>query len=256
MDPKRSLPAEGELVLCEVKSIQPHCAFAKLEEYDNLEGMIHISEVASSWVKNIRAHVREGKKVVCKVTRVNREKGYISLSIRRVSEADKSKKFDSIKRAKKCKRLAELCSKKLGISCDEFHRKYEELLRKEFAEEYFAFEEGARRGAAYLIERHVPDDLAKAVAEIGKASITFSKVSISGELSLSCQAGDGVERIKRVLKATKTNGAAVRYISAPKYKLSIEADDYKAAERKLKSLIETIETASSQEGCQTEFKRE
>ena len=255
MDSKKSFPAEGELVLCEITNIQSHCAFAKLKEYENLEGMIHISEVASSWVKDIRAHVKEGKTVVCKVTRINPERKHITLSVRRVSEADRTKKFDSIKRRNKCEHLSEQTARKLGISCEEFLSKYEGPLRKEFAEVYFAFEEGARNGAKALEEKKIPKEVAEAVAEVGKKSITFSKVFITGNINLSCKEGDGVERVKKVLMGIEKIGAKLSYISAPHYKLFVEEDDYKRAERKLKEIIDCAESLSKENGCEMEFER-
>ena len=62
----REYPEERDLVMCSVKEVFPYGAFVILDEYDK-EGMIHIKEISSSWVKNIRNHVREGQKIVCKV---------------------------------------------------------------------------------------------------------------------------------------------------------------------------------------------
>ena len=38
------------------------------------EAFIHISEVSSGWVKNIRDYVRENQKIVARVLRVNPKK--------------------------------------------------------------------------------------------------------------------------------------------------------------------------------------
>ena len=43
---RRGLPQPGELVIVKISKINPHSAFAYLEEYGT-EGMIHISEVSS-----------------------------------------------------------------------------------------------------------------------------------------------------------------------------------------------------------------
>ena len=40
-------PEKGELVICTVKRILPHAAFVYLDEYRNLEAMLHVSEVSS-----------------------------------------------------------------------------------------------------------------------------------------------------------------------------------------------------------------
>src|SRR3989338_5359313 len=77
---KEGFPEEDELVMCTVTQVQFHSVFVILDEYDK-GGMIHISEVSPGRIRNIRDFVREGKKVVCKVLRVNKEKGHIDLSL-------------------------------------------------------------------------------------------------------------------------------------------------------------------------------
>ena len=79
-------PNQGELVVCTVTKVVDFGAFVALDEYDNKEGLIHISEVASGWVKYIRDHVREGQKIVCKVLDVNPKRGHIDLSFKDVNE--------------------------------------------------------------------------------------------------------------------------------------------------------------------------
>jgi hypothetical protein len=49
------------------------------DEYENIEGLIPISEIATGWIKYIRDHIREGQKVVCKVLHVDKTAG-ISIS--------------------------------------------------------------------------------------------------------------------------------------------------------------------------------
>ena len=89
MRKKKGFPEEDDIVLCTVKKILYHSVFVTLDEYDNLEGMIHISEIAPGRIRNIRDYVREGKKLVCKVLRVRKEKGHFDLSLRRVNEGQR-----------------------------------------------------------------------------------------------------------------------------------------------------------------------
>ncbi len=76
-------PDEGELIIGTVYKVLNYGAFAKLEEYHGKEAFIHISEVSSGWVKNIRDHVRENQKIVCRVLRVNPKKGHVDASLKK-----------------------------------------------------------------------------------------------------------------------------------------------------------------------------
>jgi len=73
-------PEPGDLVVCTVSQVVDFGAFVTMDEYEGKQGLIHISEVASGWIKYIRDHVREGQKIVCKVLSVDRARHHIDLS--------------------------------------------------------------------------------------------------------------------------------------------------------------------------------
>ena len=59
---------------------------------DGSSGMVHISEVSTSFVKDIKDHLKEGQEVKVKVMSISDE-GKVSLSIKKVlEEAEMSKK--------------------------------------------------------------------------------------------------------------------------------------------------------------------
>ena len=90
---KQGLPEENEVILCTVKKILPHSIFVDLDEYENKEGLIHISEISPGRVRNIRDFVKEGKKIVCKVLKI-RDAGHIELSLRRVTTSYRINKLN------------------------------------------------------------------------------------------------------------------------------------------------------------------
>ena len=101
---KQGFPEDSELVLCTVTSVQFHSVFVNIDEYGK-GGMIHISEVSPGRIRNIRDFVKEGKKIVCKVLKVNEEKGYIDLSLRRVNEAERRRKIEDIKKEQNAEKI-------------------------------------------------------------------------------------------------------------------------------------------------------
>ena len=95
---KSEWPEVGDLIIGTITSIVPYGAYVSLDEYEEKEGLLHISEVSSRWVKNIRNFVREGQKNVLKVLRISPEKGHIDLSLRRVTMREKREKLLEWKR--------------------------------------------------------------------------------------------------------------------------------------------------------------
>ncbi len=83
---------EGTVVSGKVTGLTDFGAFIEIE--NGKTGMIHISEVAANYVKDIKEHLSVGQEVKAKVIGVSPE-GKISLSIRKLEEQpkDKEQKF-------------------------------------------------------------------------------------------------------------------------------------------------------------------
>ena len=139
---KQGFPEDGELVLCTVTSVQFHSVFVDIDDYAR-GGMIHISEVSPGRIRNIRDFVKEGKKVVCKVLRINEEKGYIDLSLRRVNETEKRRKIEQVKREQNAEKIVEMTAEKLGLKTQELYSKIHEKMAENYSSLYALFEEAS-----------------------------------------------------------------------------------------------------------------
>jgi len=84
-------PEVDELVMVQVRQIAEMGAYVKLLEYDEVEGMILLSELSRRRIRSIQKLIRVGRNEVVVVLRVDKEKGYIDLSKRRVSPEDITK---------------------------------------------------------------------------------------------------------------------------------------------------------------------
>ena len=101
-------PEEGDLIVGTVHKVLGYGAFAKLEEYEGKEAFIHISEVSSGWVKNIRDYVRENQKIVARVLRVNPKKGHVDASLKRIREDQRTRRIQQWKIEQKAEKLLEI----------------------------------------------------------------------------------------------------------------------------------------------------
>lgn len=82
----------GSIVEGKVVSIMPFGAFVQLDD-GKTTGLVHISEVAEKYVKDINEHLSSGDKVKVKVLKVD-EKGKISLSIKKAREEQRRKRAE------------------------------------------------------------------------------------------------------------------------------------------------------------------
>ncbi len=239
---KDGMPEKGDVVLATVTRITPHAAFVRLEEYDGWEGIIHISEVAKTWVKNIKTHLRENQQVVAKVIDSDPRRRFAHLSIRRLSDYDRKAKWEQIKRQKRVENILELLSERLGISFEEIYKKLKKL-EEEYGELYFAFEEVKKHGEKVL-QKKVPKAWIPELVELIDRSISLPEVEIVANLEIKSIAGDGVERINKLLKILQREGVEVIYLGAPKFRVSLKGIEAKEVANKLRELLEKVQKAA------------
>lgn len=253
-------PEVGELVVSSVNRLTGHGAYVVLDEYQK-EGFLHISEISSSWVKNIRDFVHEGEKVVLKVLRVDPRRRHVDLSLRRVTKRERREKLLLWKRNKKVESLLRSASERLGTPLAEIHEKARVPLEEAFGEVYEGLERAARDGVEVLLEQGLPKDLAEALTEIAKEKIKISMVKVKGNFRISCSRPDGVHRVRDALlkakgvKVPRGTGIKIYVVSPPKYRIEVTATDYKEANTIMKKATETAVDAIEKAGGQGVFER-
>jgi len=257
---KPEWPEVGDLVMATVETVTDYGAYVKLDEYDK-RGLLHISEISSSWIRNIRNFVREGQKVVLKVLRVDAEKGHVDLSLRRVTKREKIEKVMAWKRERKAETLIRSVAEKTGLSLEEVYEKAGALIEKEYGL-YEGFEKVVKGGAEVLTKIGVPEEIATVIAEVAKERIHIPLVKVKGIVELRCMKPDGVKVIKEAFlnakKAEKSRDAKLRFyvVAAPKYCVEVLAENYKRAEAVLERVAENVVSHVVKAGGQGVFRRE
>ncbi|MBC7115365.1 MAG: translation initiation factor 2 subunit 1 [Archaeoglobi archaeon] len=236
-------PEKGEFVVGTVTKVMDFGAFVALDEYEGKEGLIHISEVASGWIKYIRDHVREGQKVVCKVLNVDKKRGHIDLSLKDVNEHQRREKIQQWKNEQKADKWLRMVAEKLGLGEKEI-REIGAKLEREFGGIYYAFEEAATNISA-LLEAGIEKEIAEKIQEIAKQNIKVHEVMIDGFVDVTSPNPNGVEEVREALKSAYSfsgNGVSVEvsYVGAPRYRIRVRAPDYKIAEDVLRKASEAV----------------
>jgi translation initiation factor 2 subunit 1 len=247
---KIGLPKIGEIVVCQITKINPNSAFARMIEYDKI-GMIHVSEVASGWVRDIREFLKENQYVVCLVKDIENE--MISLSIKRVKKEDANRKLNEFKREKRAEKLLEMAGKLLKKNIDQMYKEVGYKLYEEFGSLYKALEIALKNEELFR-SKGLPEKWTNAIIEIAKKSFVEKTYEIKGELTLISYKPDGIEVIKKILKKAEDLGFEVKYISAPRYMLICKGKNYKDLETKLKTEGENLVKEIKRSGGEGSFK--
>jgi translation initiation factor 2 subunit 1 len=270
---KEKFPREGAFIMGRVVDIQDQYIYVDLPDYDGLpseetaRGMIHISEISSRWVKNIRSVVRIGQRLVLRVVKVVPDKGQIDLSLRRVNSAQKDLITKEHKYANKFENLLQFLTETEGINLT-LDQAYE-LLGWPIKEQFDLYQEAVEalkeEGPEILDEfEDLSDNIKKAFLKVVEENVEVSTVSIKGKIKLMNRSGDGINKIKdtlsevmKIIETPKiTRNINLSYLGAPFYRLEIISKDYLDAEGILSDAIEVLENTTQQNNGSFEFIRD
>lgn len=253
-------PEKNELVMCTVKKVFDQGAYVKLDEYGGKEGMVHISEIASGWIKNIRRHVKEGQKTVCKVLGVDKEKEHIDLSMRRVKDSQRSWKSEQWKRDRKAENLLDQAAKKVGEDLDSAYEKVGFPLQEENEDIYSVFEEAARKDRGVLEDiLDVEEEWIDALMDLIETGVEPPVMEVKGFVDLKTPSPNGVEIISSALQEAQNLSSGsetqveAQYVGAPSYSFRATAPSYKEAEKVLRGAAEKAISIVEEGGGTGEF---
>jgi translation initiation factor 2 alpha subunit (eIF-2alpha) len=227
----RKEPRHGDLVIAVVSKITHFGAYCRLSEYGDIEAFLPIREVSSGWIKNIREHIHDGQKLVCFVNYVDREKGTIDISLKKVSTRDSKEKIRSYNLER---RLGALFSQTLKITGDTKGKDaLSGLLISEFGS-YTKFMENAVSGTAAFSQSKLPTSVKDAFLRALEANRKQKQYIVAYIATITTyNTKSGAAELREIMRDIKGHGIGVTYIAAPKYRLVSEGKDYADAEEKI-----------------------
>ncbi|MFX1237387.1 MAG: S1 RNA-binding domain-containing protein [Promethearchaeota archaeon] len=268
---RTEFPKEGEFIMGRVVEVQNQYVYVDLIDYKGLpseeyaRGMIHISEISSRWIKNIRNFVRINQILVLRVLKVDQYKGHIDLSLRRVNSAQKDNRKKEQKFAMKFETLLQFLSQEIGISLDEAYEKIGFPILDMYDNYQDAIEDLKENGKQVLSKlKDIPEDVKEKYLNIINENVEISTINIIGKLQLSFIAENGIELIKesltnalKVVKQPKeTRNIKISYIGSPFYRIEVVSKDYIDAEGILSDALEVIQGKTEEYGGSFDFIRD
>ncbi len=232
-------PEQDEVVLCTVEKILGTTVFVRIDKYGK-EGVIATSEIAPGRIRNIRDYVVPGKKVVCKIIRIDERSKHMDLSLRRVTLKERK---EVTERFKKEKDFATI----LKIVAGEKAGDVKEKILTEYGDLYLFSQSFDGKSFESL-------GLSQAEADKLLGILTEKKereIFLKARISLSNQSSDGVTVLRDIFKTITDEIKELRisYISAPNYSLSVSSADYKDANKKLDLAFARLNELAKSSGC-------
>ncbi len=234
-------PKVNDVVICKVTKITDYGAFVSLLEYEGLEGYVHTSQVAPTWVKNIHNYVKLNSIRAAKVLKVDESKQHIDLSFSKVSEAEEKRKISEYRLFLRAESLMKVIAKELNISENDAWEK--------IADPIFEKEPNLYKGFINILKYGLKEypgidkKYEKAILAVLSKNIKIKEKRISTVLKITNDEPNGVEVIKKALLKIKKDfeNVDVIYVSAGKYNLIVAAQDYKIATQIKDKVISQLE---------------
>jgi len=237
---------EGQIVLCEVQKIVGTTVFIKIQ--DNGEGTLITSEIAPGRIRNLRAYVVPGKKIVCKVLRI--KENNIHVSLKKIKKNEKKELLDKIKKEKNYKAIL-----KTVLGKEKSEKITEKILDKQNLFDFF--EEIKTQPKA--LEKITTKKEAEKIIQILESKKDKPK-QLKQIFKLSSKAEDGINIIKKIIKDSNKNlggkeGAKplatdISYLAAGKYRITMTGENFKELKSKTNEILRSIEKQAKKKNCE------
>jgi len=245
---ENEFPEIDDVVMVQVRSIAEMGAYVALLEYNNVEGMILLSELTRRRIRSVNNLIRVGKQEVCMVLRVDREKGYIDLSKRRVSAEDVQKCDERFQRSKAVHSIVRHVSEVQHMDMEELYRMTAWRLYEKFGHAYEAFCAAITDADSIFNEELMPglnSDLRGAMLDNIAKRLTPTAVKIRADIEVTCFGYEGINAIKGALLKGVELGSEelpikIKLVAPPLYVMLCSALDKTKGIALLKEAIEIM----------------
>ncbi|TID26792.1 eukaryotic translation initiation factor 2 subunit alpha [Venturia nashicola] len=241
-------PEIDSFVMVNVKQIAEMGAYVKLLEYDNIDGMILLSELSRRRIRSIQKLIRVGRNEVVVVLRVDKEKGYIDLSKRRVSPEDIIKCEERYNKSKMVHSIMRHVAEKTSTPINDLYETIGWPLNKKYGHAIDAFKLSITNPDVWA-DIQFPSDVAKAELQsyIGKR-LTPQPTKVRADVEVTCFGYEGIDAVKEALrkaeaKNTPDNMVKVKLVSPPLYVLTSQCLDKAVGLESLEESIKDIDAS-------------
>ncbi|KAL7452302.1 hypothetical protein ACHAWC_005595 [Mediolabrus comicus] len=259
-------PEIESLVMVNVRTIADMGAYVSLLEYNNIEGLILLSELSRRRIRSINKLIRVGRNEVAMVLRVDKDKGYIDLSKRRVSPEDVAACEDKFNKAKAVHGVLRHLAERRKFHLTELYERVAWPLYRKYGHAYDAFkialaeETGGDTGAEDpFTSLDVPADVIEELKLYIRRRLAPQPIKIRADVEVSCFTYEGIDAIREALFAgiavgTENSPIKIRLIAPPIYVLSTMTLEKESGIALLQKAIDVILEKISAKGGKMDVK--
>ncbi|KAK1064300.1 hypothetical protein LTR12_011733 [Friedmanniomyces endolithicus] len=238
-------PEIDSFVMVNVKQIAEMGAYVKLLEYDNIDGMILLSELSRRRIRSIQKLIRVGRNEVVVVLRVDKEKGYIDLSKRRVSPEDIVKCEERYNKGKVVHSIMRHVAEKTGTPIEDLYQDIGWPLNKKYGHASDAFKLSITNPDIWNEVTFKSDVIKDELQSYISKRLTPQPTKVRADVEVTCFGYEGIDAVKTALrtaeaKSTGETQVKVKLVSPPLYVLTCQTLDKAIGIEVLEAAIKEI----------------
>lgn len=226
-------PEVDDVVMVQVTSIADMGAYVELLEYNSIEGMVLLSELSRKRIRSITRIIKVGRQEPVMVLRVDKDKGYIDLSKRRVSPEDIAKCEENYGKSKLVHSIMRHVAETTKMDLEQLNTEICWPLYKLYGHAFEAFKQMvvdqdeviSKLGdvASLSGDGEVLDALMKNI----RRRMTPQPVKFRADVEVTCFHYGGIEHIKSAMRAAEEAGTEVcpvkmKLVAPPLYVLTTQ----------------------------------
>ncbi|KAI1344967.1 translation initiation factor 2, alpha subunit [Xylariaceae sp. FL0016] len=241
-------PEIDSFVMVNVKQIADMGAYVKLLEYDNIDGMILLSELSRRRIRSIQKLIRVGRNEVVVVLRVDKEKGYIDLSKRRVSPEDIVKCEERYNKSKLVHSIMRHVAEKTQTPIETLYESIAWPLNRKYGHSIDAFKLSITNPDVWSDITFPSDPVADELKSYIGKRLTPQPTKVRADIEVTCFEYEGIDAVKAALRTaeaqnTEENQVKVRLVSPPLYVLTNTCLDKNYGISRLEEAIANIKNS-------------
>eukprot|EP00037_Helgoeca_nana_P012512 m.113827 g.113827 ORF g.113827 m.113827 type:complete len:332 (+) comp21488_c0_seq4:274-1269(+) len=258
---EQKFPEVDDVVMVNVRSIAEMGAYVTLSEYNDIEGMILLSELSRRRIRSIQKLLRVGRSECVVVLRVDKEKGYIDLSKRRVSGEEIAKCEEKFNKGKAVNSILRHVAAIEKVDVEMLYKESAWKLDRIFggpAHSYDAFKMAITENPEIWDHVTLNPELKAALIEQVKRRLTPQPVKIRSDIEVACYAYEGINAVKEALRAglALSDEVKINLIAPPAYVVTTTSLDKEKGVELLRNALDAINKVISEKKGSMQIKFE
>lgn len=251
---EQKFPDVESVVMVNVRQIAEIGAYVHLLEYNNIEGMIQLSEFSRRRIRSIQKLVRVGRNEVVVVMRVDKDKGYIDLSKRRASQEEIVECEERYAKSKAVHSIMRQVADRLGADLETLYTLYGWPLYKKYGHAFEAFKRAIVEPQVVFADLDMPENVLSELMSQIRKRLTPQAIKIRADIECTCFGYDGIDAIKAALKlgeqcSTELVPIKIKLVAPPLYvMITTSTDKVNAVSILEKAILKIEENIKQNEG--------